>query len=663
MSTILEHIKTATYASVPQVKVAKRGKYRVPWIGDSERLAIQNKKNAWKQYRHNPTANHLSLYKTERNFLANKLKLAQEKFELSLSKQLTTNPKLFFNYAKLRRQVRNKVPPVLSQSGVHASSDLESANTLNSFFASVFTKSSLEPIDLRTMKSDNHMFVISEVMVRKKLAQLNVHKAVGPDSVSNLVLKKSIDILSKPLAYLFRCSITSGDVPVEWLKANVTPIYKTGKPDLPTNYRPVSLSSCICKVMETIVKDFLLQWINVCSPLNNSQHGFRMLRSCTSQLLEYVDDITVALNKRLFVDVIYTDFSKAFDRVSHNVLIQKLLSRHAPFQLVCWIRNFLSNRIQRVVLGSTTSDWVSVTSGVPQGTILGPLLFSIYIDDVDNILTKGLVLKKFADDTKLYTIFNNTTSTESRLRLQTALNALESWCSRNFLPLNVQKCNIVHFGRKNPNYEYHVNNSVIRSVDCVKDLGVLIDSSISFSQHVDSVASTARRLTGLVFRTIRSRRRDVLLPVYTTLVRPCMEYATAVWNPHLIRNVQALEKVQRRFTKRISGMRYKSYTDRLLCLKLPSLSLRRIYFDLVHLYKILNGHLVSSCSIMRKRNVYVTRGHQFAIEKQSARLDCRKYFFSSRVVDHWNALPNTVVNAITVAAFKIRLRQCMNLTV
>jgi hypothetical protein len=376
-----------------------------------------------------------------------------------------------------------------------------------------------------------------------------------------------------------------------------------------------------------------------------------------------MDDITAALNNKLCVDVIYTDFSKAFDRVSHNVLIQKLLSRHAPFQLVCWIRNFLSNRIQRVVLGNATSDWVSVTSGVPQGTILGPLLFSIYIDDLDTVLPHGVVIKKFADDTKLYSVFDNTTLPESQLRLQTALSALQSWCLRNFLPLNVQKCSIVHFGRKNPNSEYYVNNDVIRNVDCVKDLGVLVDSSVSFSQHVDSVASTARRLTGLVFRTIRSRCRDVLLPVYTTLVRPGMEYATAVWNPHLIRNVEVLEKVQRRFTKRISGMRYKSYTDRLLCLKLPSLSLRRIYFDLVYLYKILNGHLVSSCSIMRKRNVKVTRGHQFALQKQPARLDCRKYFFSSRVVDHWNALPNTVVNAMTVATFKIRLQKCMNLNV
>lgn len=325
--------------------------------------------------------------------------------------------------------------------------------------------------------------------------------------------------------------------------------------------------------------------------------------------------------------------------------------------LIRWIKSFLSNRVQRVVLGDSASDWAPVTSGVPQGTVLGPLLFSIFVDDIDKIIPEGIMLKRFADDTKIYTIFNDATSTPAQLKLQQTLESLHSWCTTNSLPINIRKCVVMHFGCRNPKQVYFVNNTTLDAADHTRDLGIVLDSSLSFSNHVDTVVSKAQRLSGLVYRTFRCRRPEVLMPVYKSLIRPLVEYATPLWNPHSVRNVAAVERIQRRFTKRISGMSDRSYEDRIRHLKLPTLSQRRTYFDLVCLYKILNGLLETQCKFALRLSQKGSRGHVQQLQKLSCSQDCRKFFFRLRVVNHWNALPTEVVNSTTLETFKSRLRK------
>jgi hypothetical protein len=510
-------------------------------------------------------------------------------------------------------------------------------------------------------RSDGYLYVISESMVRSKLKILNTNKASGPDGISNLILKNAQCELLRPLTDLFNCSLVHGKVPSEWLKAHVKPLFKSGRSELADNYRPVSLSSCTSKVMESIIKDFLLQWLKRQSPLRSSQHGFCTRRSCLSQMLEYFDDITDAIDRRMCVDSVYIDFSKAFDRVSHNILINKLHSRGIPNVLVRWVHCFLSRRTQRVIIEESSSNWTPVTSGVPQGTVLGPLLFSIFVDDIDGIIPNGIMIKKFADDTKIYSVFREDDSSSAHLKLQQTLEFLYSWVTLNMLPINIKKCNVMHFGHRNPKHVYFLHNAALEATECIRDLGLMLDSSMSFSNHVQTVVSKAQRLSGLVFRTFRCRRPEVLVPVFKALIRPLVECATPLWNPHSVRNITAVECVQRRFTKRIMGMRYKSYDDRLRCLQLPMLSQRRMYFDLLCMYKLLNGLLQSKFQFALKVNVKGTRGHVQQLQKLSCSTDCRKFFFGLRVVNHWNALPIDVVNSRTIEVFKSRLRNHLNL--
>lgn len=501
--------------------------------------------------------------------------------------------------------------------------------------------------------------MISQTTVSSHLEKLKTGKASGPDGITNLILKQCRSVLARPLTILFNRSLSRGQVPQEWLQANVVPIFKAGRRDSADNYRPISLSSSLSKVMETLIKDFLLLWLNTSSRLNCSQHGFTANKSCTSQLLEYLNDVTEALDRKLCADSVYLDFSKAFDRVSHSILVTKLHSRGVPLTLVRWIRSFLSNRVQRVVINGAASSWCPVTSGVPQGTVLGPVLFSIFLDDLDTVIPMGVTIKKFADDTKLYIAFKPEDRISICSQLQQTLDSVYSWCNRNLLPLNIKKCSVVHFGRRNPGHDYYVNQSLIDSTVCIKDLGIMLDSNLSFNQHVDYIVSKAQRLLGFVFRTFRSRNPDTLLPVYKSLIRPMLEYATPVWNSPAVRHISTLERVQKRFTKRLAGLREQSYDNRLRCLKLPLLSQRRAFFDLVCMYQILNGLLISKCSIQRKFTSKSLRGHSQMLAKAQCLSECRKRFFTLRIINQWNSLPDNVVRSTTLQMFKARLRNYM----
>jgi hypothetical protein len=220
-------------------------------------------------------------------------------------------------------------------------------------------------------------------------------------------------------------------------------------------------------------------------------------------------------------------------------------------------------------------------------------------------------------------------------------------------------CSVIHFARRNPSHDYYVNKSLLASTVFIKDLGIMLDSNLSFNQHVDFVVSKAQRLLGYVFRTFRSRNPETLIPVYKSLIRPMLEYATPIWNSPAVHHISILERVQKRFTKRLEGMNDQSYEDRLRCLKLPLLSQRRAFFDLVCLYQILNGLLISKCSIQRKFTSKHLRGHSQMLAKAQCLSECRKRFFTLRVINQWNSLPDNVVRSTTLQMFKARLRNCM----
>ena len=295
-------------------------------------------------------------------------------------------------------------------------------------------------------------------------------------------------------------SLEQGEIPNFWKLANISPIYKKGSKILAENYRPVSLTSAPCRILESMIRDRILDHLNHNAPITKKQHGFVKGKSCTTNLIETLDEITKSLDKRVPVDVIYLDFAKAFDSVPHRRLLLKLEKYGIDGRLLEWIRSFLSNRNQRVVQGKNLSSWKDVWSGVPQCSVLSPLLFLIYINYLADQIRSSL--KLFADDVKLISSLD---SANKQLIVQDDLNTITNWSEAWLIKFNVNKCKVMHFGLGNSRFEYVLrdNNLDIKLTksELEKDLGVYISSNLKWKDHVNFSSSKANQILGILKRT------------------------------------------------------------------------------------------------------------------------------------------------------------------
>ncbi|KAE8615256.1 hypothetical protein XENTR_v10008456 [Xenopus tropicalis] len=348
------------------------------------------------------------------------------------------------------------------------------------------------------------------------------------------------------------------------------------------------------------------------------------------------------------VDVIYLDFAKAFDTVPHRRLMIKLRNIGLEHNICNWIENWLKDRVQRVVVNGTFSNWTSVVSGVPQGSVLGPLLFNLFINDLEVGIDS--IVSIFADDTKLCKTIS---SMQDAAALQSDLTKLDNWAANWKMRFNVDKCKVMHFGRNNINANYLLNGSVLGVSLMEKDLGVFVDNKLSNSRQCHSVATKANKVLSCIKKGIDSRDENIILPLYRSLVRPHLEYAVQFWAPVLKKDINELERVQRRATKLVKGMEDLNYEVRLSRLGLFSLEKRRLRGDMITLYKYIRGDYRQLGDVLfSHKNNQRTRGHPFRLEERSFHLKQRRWFFTVRAVRLWNALPSDVVMADSVNAFK-----------
>ena len=321
-----------------------------------------------------------------------------------------------------------------------------------------------------------------------------------------------------------------------------------------------------------------------------------------------------------------------------------------------WIKNFLTNRKQRVSVNGKFSSWETVTSGVPQGSVLGPVLFLIYINDLPEAL--DCALRLFADDTKLFSTIKNVQDEE---KLQgNIFNACE-WANKWQMIFNTNKCKTMHIG-KDEQSDYFIKDkenkiSKILVVEQEKDLGVIFDNKLLFDKHISSKVKIANRNLGLISKNFIYLNNDMFLKLYKALVRPHLEYASVIWSPNFKKDARTIENVQRRATKMLKGLRDFSYPLRLKNLGLPTLEYRRSRADIVQVYKLINRIDSTSVDLLGRGRPTVTRGHNKKITKKRSRLNLRKNFFSNRIVNTWNKLPEEVVNAQSINAFKNRLNK------
>ena len=502
------------------------------------------------------------------------------------------------------------------------------------------------------------------------LGELDPYSAAPDGDIPARILTACKQQLADPLTLLWQESFSIGCIPAELKIQYVTPIYKKGDRTDPANYRPVSLTSHIMKTFERVVRKNLVRHLEENTLINKNQHGFRKKRSCMTQLLSHVEQIYKSLNNDDEVDVIYLDFAKAFDKVDHAVLLAKLGRYGIGGNALRWIKEFLLNRKQAVVVEGHKSSFQPVISGVPQGTVLGPILFVLYINDLlDSIsYSKGF---SFADDTKLIGAIREMSSVGL---LQNDLNIVIEWSRVNNMELHEQKFEVVSYPlnkskalRELPFYPETVEYStprgyIISPQETVRDLGVYISNNRSWGPHIEKTVQGARKMAAWALSAFRDRSQVVMLTLYKSMVRSKLEYCCPVWNPVKVGDIQKLENVQRSFTRKILGCSDLQYWDRLKKLKLMSLQRRRERYSIIHVWKILNEHAPNDISFEFRSHQRHGIKAEIPPMNKSAQLSVRSDYdntFRVRAAQLFNVLPSELRSITILDSFKVGLDRFM----
>ena len=393
--------------------------------------------------------------------------------------------------------------------------------------------------------------------------------------------------VAKPLSIIFNKSLQDGTVPQDWKLATVCPIFKKGDRSDPSNYRPVSLTSVPCKVLESIIRDELSSHLEKKGFYNNCQHGFVKGWSTLTNLLETLESWTNLLEESFGIDIVYLDYRKAFDTVPHKRLLEKIRGLGLGSVISTWIENFLQDRKLKVCVRGSYSEWIDVINGVPQGSVLGPLLFLIFVQDLPNWVKNSI--KMFADDTKIWT---KIASLEDADSLQQDLDRLVQWSAKWLLEFNPSKCKLMQIGHKLPTRCTMKDGNNVTELEITekeKDLGVYITRDLKSQEQCVQSAKKAQSVLGMVKWHFKSVDKDDFNVLYKTYVRPHLEYCVQVWSPHFKKDIECLETIQRRATKLVKRLKRKSYEERLKSLGLYSLQQRRLRGDLIETFKILTG--------------------------------------------------------------------------
>lgn len=552
-----------------------------------------------------------------RQKIVEKIRVLEDKLKASVDKEMSlqevhavscikTNPKYFYKYAAGKSKLKVGVGPLTGPNGDNISDPQEITEILQAQYSSVFSIPAREkiihsPVDF-FQTQDNTASVLADITITVKdvmdaIKQISSNAAAGPDHFPALLLRKCAAELSVPLHILYKRSLNTGNIPMLWKTAVITPIHKGGSRAEASNYRPVALTSHVIKVLEKVIVAEITKYLEGQNKMNPDQHGFRAGRSCLSQLLAHHETILRALEYHKDMDVVYLDFSKAFDTVDHGILLHKVRQLGITGKLGAWLHCFLTNREQTVAVAGMKSRSCLVVSGVPQGSVLGPLLFLIHILDINQHIKHSQV-SSFADDTR---ILKKVSCVADSHLLQDDLQALYTWAAENNMSFNSNK--FVHMayniGKKSKLHTYLApDGSCIETKDTVKDLGITLNSDGYFTVHITNVAKRARSQAGWILRTFTTRETQPMLTLFKALVVPLLEYCCQLWNPWKVGEKQLLEAVQRSFTYRIRAARHLTYWERLKELNLFSLERRRERYLILYVYKIMIGHTTNNLNLI-----------------------------------------------------------------
>ena len=581
------------------------------------------------------------------------------KKEIALIEKIKVNPRAFYTYAKKNSKTYTSVGPLLDENNKLQSDPVAMCNILQNQYKKTFSdpnSGKKEPVTDRIEIPSLKDFTFNEEDIIKAINEIPLNSAPGPDKIPSILLKECKKQIAPALYILWRKSLDTGEIPEILKKQSIIPIHKKDSKATPANYRPISLTSHIIKLFERILRVKIVNFLETNNLIKNSQHGFRPGRSCFTQLLHHIDDIISILERNENADSLYLDLSKAFDKVNHAILIHKLKEKGISGKILTWLNSFLTNRTQQVVIDGSTSSPTVVSSGVPQGTVLGPVLFIIYMDDMNNVINHCL-LKMFADDSKL---IKNIKNQADREKLKEDLRAVLEWTKDNSMEFNSGKFQLLQHGRDNnlkQPYEL-ADNIVVEQSESVKDLGVFVSSDLSWRHHINTIANNATKFASWILRTIISRDQFVMLLMFKSFVLSRLEYSSPVWHPSMIKDINKLEAVQRSFTASIQGMEDLDYWARLRSLKLYSIQRRRERYIIIHLYKMYKSIAPNDIGI--KFHEHIRLGPQctrkaYPTSCPASVRTIRQNSFSCIGPRLFNIIPKQIKMANSLQAFKSRL--------
>ena len=642
-----------------------------PWVSKSILNSINRKNRLYVNYVKNRNENTRQKYTSYKNILTNTLRLAKKKY---FAEQLNQ----FINYIKNTLKVINSVLnraknrssiAKLRVDDIIIEDNKKIAENFNLYFSQIgsnlaktITQGGKTFHDFLTAPNDHSIFFVptnSEELL-KIVRKLKTNKAPGYDGIDNIILKHIINYILDPLVFLLNLSLQSGKVPSDMKIAKVIPVFKKGDRLCVNNYRPISLLTCLSKILEKIVYSRTMTFLQKHNIISDSQFGFREKHNTTHAILNLINNVSLSIEESCHTIGLFLDFSKAFDTINHNILLHKLAHYGIRGKALEWYRSYLGNRKQFVSVNGHESSTAPVTCGVPQGSLLGPLLFIIYVNDIQNS-SSILSFILFADDSNLFYTHRDPAQLVSTLN--TELINVANWIKANKLSLNLQKTNYMLFSNsitQLPNQVIFSETVMIKEVKSTKFLGITIDNKLSWKYHIDNVCKTVSRNIGIINRVKQIFPLSVLLTLYSTFILPYLNYGILAWGNSAEIRIGRLLLLQKRVMRIICNTSYRSHTDVLFrnnrILKINDLYL----FHLGQFMYNLNGNNIPASfkGMFKKNNTvhnYSTRqANDFHIPKARTNFVSRNFMFTGPKL--WNSLDQLLKEACSLNSFKYHLK-------
>lgn len=561
------------------------------WFTPSLKRTFRNKSKAWIKWKIYGNSSDYEIFANLRKSFKSQCEICYNNYMNSIQDSIRINIKYFWKFIS---DLKNKpgIPSKINLNNHSANTPTEISNLFSDFFNSVYEPSTFDKDTWSPPQNyaDNSSLIsninisLSDIFI--ELKKLDQTKGAGPDGIHPLFLKNTAQQICIPLHIIYNKCLVEGVFPDIWKQANITPVYKSGAKDNVSNYRPISILSTLSKLFERLVHNKVYPTLH--GTIIEQQHGFVKRRSTCTNLMIFTNYLFESMDRRIQVSAVYTDFQKAFDKVDHEILLNKLAYNGIRGDLLRWFISYITNRTQKVVVYGHQSDEVNITSGVPQGSILGPLLFILFINDISQCFLHSNFLL-YADDLKIY---RHITNPYDCILLQEDLNRLTQYCSVNKLHLSIPKCNFIVFSKNHNLFKfiYRLCNATLNQVDSLRDLGVVLDCKLNLDLHAHKIKNKAFQMLGFISRIGKYfKRPTTYLHLYNALVRPQIEYVTQVWNPYYLKYIDSLERVQKKFL-RITNYRcsrgYLKYSELLTKYNFLSLKQRRMLLGAMMLYNL-----------------------------------------------------------------------------